>query len=165
MQQRSRAQKDHKAEQDHQGTSPARRTGDIFSVAKRSEVMSKIGGKNTKPERIVRSLLHRLGYRFRLHRRDLPGRPDVVLPRYRTVIFVHGCFWHLHPGCPSGRLPGTHREFWQKKLEGNMARDARNVGALRSEGWNVITLWECEVEKDLASVSRTLREAFGNHDR
>ena len=133
---------------------------DVFSQAKRSEVMSRIRGTDTKPEKVLRSLLHRLGYRFRLHGRGLAGRPDVVLARYRTAIFVHGCFWHLHPGCPQGRLPWSNREFWSKKLRANRLRDRRKVAELEAEGWRVLTVWECEVEKDLPRVERRLRKAL-----
>lgn len=107
--------------------------------------MSRIKGKNTRPERIVRSLLHRMGYRFRLHGKDLPGRPDIVLPKYRAVIFVHGCFWHRHRRCRNCTTPTNNRVFWVKKLEGNVARDRVNARALRKLGWKVVVVWECEV--------------------
>lgn len=127
---------------------------DMFSRERRSEIMSRIRGSNTKPERLVRSLLHRLGYRFRLHRRDLPGRPDIVLPGRRTVVLVHGCWWHLHQGCPAGRLPTGNRAFWQAKLEGNRRRDRSTIAKLRRLGWKVVVLWECEIERDLNNVGR-----------
>ena len=92
---------------------------DVFSKSKRSEIMSHIGQKDTQPEIVVRKMLHRMGYRFRLHRKDLPGKPDIVLPKYRKVIFVHGCFWHGHEGCPRAALPETNREFWEQKVEKN----------------------------------------------
>lgn len=123
---------------------------DVFSAAKRSEVMSRIRGKNTKPELLVRSMLHRLGYRFTVNgplNRTLPGRPDIVLPKYETVIFVHGCFWHAHEQCEHYRLPKTCRAWWRKKLEGNRARDIRNEAALLELGWNVVTVWECSLRK------------------
>ncbi|MFB3812953.1 MAG: very short patch repair endonuclease [Terriglobales bacterium] len=102
-----------------------------------------IRGKNTRPELRVRSLVHRLGFRFRLHRRDLPGIPDLVLPRHRTVIFVQGCFWHMH-GCRFGRvIPKTNMDFWQQKRVGNVQRDKRNQRALRNRGWRVLNIWEC----------------------
>ncbi len=110
--------------------------------------MSRIKGKDTGPEKVVRSLLHRMGFRFRLHVKDLPGKPDIVLPRYRTVIFVHGCFWHRHRGCRNCTTPTNNREFWVKKLEGNAARDERHVSALRKLGWSVVVVWECETEKE-----------------
>ncbi|BDQ38034.1 very short patch repair endonuclease [Pseudodesulfovibrio nedwellii] len=119
---------------------------DIFTPEKRSEVMSKIRGKNTRPELFVRSLLHRIGYRFRLHRKDLPGKPDLVLSKYRTVVFVHGCFWHQHDGCKSSGFPKSNQPFWKEKLLRNKARDKRNIAALESLGWNVIVVWECETK-------------------
>ena len=120
---------------------------DIWSKSKRSEVMSRIHGRNTKPELLVRSVLHRAGFRFSLRRKDLPGRPDIVLPKYRTVIFVNGCFWHQHRGCKEASRPKTRRKFWADKLDGNVCRDQRNYRALRKLGWRVIVVWECEVEK------------------
>lgn len=117
---------------------------DVFSKAKRSEVMSRISSKNTKPELAVRSALHKLGYRFRLHRRDLPGNPDIVLPRFATAVFVHGCFWHRHPGCKFAYVPCSRLQFWMKKFQANIERDRRARSALRKLGWRVITVWECE---------------------
>ena len=108
--------------------------------------MSRIRGKDTAPEIIVRRLLHGMGYRFTLHRKDLPGRPDIVLPKYQTVVFVHGCFWHRHTGCKDATMPKTRREWWEAKLGGNAARDKRKQAALRRAGWRVITVWECETE-------------------
>jgi DNA mismatch endonuclease (patch repair protein) len=118
---------------------------DIFSKAKRSEVMSKIRGRNTRPEQTLRSLLHRAGFRFRLHNSRLPGTPDIVLPRYRTVIMVHGCFWHRHPRCRFAYEPKTRVAFWRGKFAENIARDRRVKNALRKLGWRVITIWECEL--------------------
>src|SRR5205085_7936963 len=110
---------------------------------------------DTKPELRVRSIAHRLGYRFRLHRRDLPGTPDLVFPRLRRVVFVHGCFWHRHPGCALARLPKSRQEFWIPKLEGNRQRDLKKVAALRKAGWKSIVVWECQV-RDERRVSRSL---------
>jgi DNA mismatch endonuclease, patch repair protein len=118
---------------------------DVFSKAKRSEVMSKIKGRDTAPELRVRSLLHKMGYRFRLHVADLPGRPDIVLPRHRTVIFVHGCFWHRHEGCKLAYTPKTRTNFWLDKLKGNVIRDANSLRELQGSGWKVIVLWQCEI--------------------
>ena len=118
---------------------------DVFTKAKRSEVMSRIRGRDTKPERAVRSILHRLGYRFRLHRADLPGKPDIVLPRLRIVIFVHGCFWHRHEDCRFAYTPKTRIEFWLKKLESNVARDRQVQAQLTELGWLVVIVWECEL--------------------
>lgn len=109
--------------------------------------MSRIRSKDTGPEIAVRKALHDAGYRFRLHRRDLPGTPDIVLPRYKSVIFVHGCFWHGHD-CPRGRIPATRTEFWEAKVCKNKNRDALNGEALLRLGWQVITIWACEIEKN-----------------
>ena len=130
---------------------------DTLSPQERSRLMSGIRDKNTKPELLVRSLLHSMGYRFRLHRRDLPGNPDIVLPRHGVCIFVHGCFWHLHSKCKDARIPKTRTEWWRKKLEGNAARDNRHTAALRRHGWRVITVWECQTEKPERLVSRLQR--------
>lgn len=111
----------------------------------RSRIMASIRSKNTGPERAVRSALHALGYRFRLHRSDLPGTPDLVFPARRKVIFVHGCFWHNHPHCPLARVPHSRVDYWRRKLSTNVARDARDQQALGSLGWEVITVWECEL--------------------
>lgn len=130
---------------------------DTLSPQERSRLMSGIRDKNTKPELLVRSLLHSMGYRFRLHRRDLPGNPDIVLPRHGVCIFVHGCFWHLHSKCKDARIPKTRTAWWRKKLEGNAARDKRHTAALRRHGWRVITVWECQTEKPERLVSRLQR--------
>lgn len=110
----------------------------------RSALMSRIRGKDTAPELAIRRLLHAHGYRYRLHRRDLPGKPDIVFPSRRKVIFVNGCFWHGH-GCRIGKLPKSNKEFWVSKMEGNRARDLRNKTELESKGWKVLTLWQCEI--------------------
>jgi DNA mismatch endonuclease (patch repair protein) len=122
---------------------------DVFTPAKRSEVMSRIRGRDTKPELALRSMLHRLGYRFTVNgpkNKALPGRPDLVLPKHRTVIFVHGCFWHGHEHCPHFRLPKSRRVWWKRKIEGNRARDLRNEDAIRACGWHVVTIWECALK-------------------
>jgi DNA mismatch endonuclease (patch repair protein) len=116
---------------------------DRISKEHRSWNMSRIRGKNTSPELVVRSLLHGVGLRFRLHRRDLPGCPDIVLPRYRTVLFVHGCFWHRHKNCPFAYTPKSRTGFWKTKFERNLARDRRVSHQLRRLGWRVIVVWEC----------------------
>lgn len=107
--------------------------------------MRAVRSRDTKPELRVRSVLHRAGYRFRVHRRDLPGSPDIVLPKYRTVIFVHGCFWHGHEGCRRATLPSTRAGFWREKIERNIARDAAAEAALHHLGYRTVTLWECEL--------------------
>lgn len=130
---------------------------DSISKERRSWNMSRIGGRNTGPEKRVRSLLHRMGYRFSLRRKDLPGRPDIVLPRFAAVIFVHGCFWHRHRHCSNSVLPKTRPEFWNAKLTGNAKRDKRNISALKSLGWTPIVVWECELKNE-AEVSRRLQK-------
>lgn len=122
--------------------------------------MALVRGTDTKPELVVRRLAHRLGYRFRLHRRDLPGRPDLVFTGRRKAIFVHGCFWHRHPGCKATRVPKTRVQFWQRKFEDNVRRDAAVQQALAEEGWQVLVIWECEVKEATALESR-LREFLG----
>jgi DNA mismatch endonuclease (patch repair protein) len=107
--------------------------------------MSRIKGRDTAPEKIVRSLLHREGFRFRLHSKKLPGKPDIVLPKWHTAIFVHGCFWHRHSGCSNCSMPKSNTEFWEIKFCGNIERDRRNVAKLHEAGWNVIVVWECEL--------------------
>lgn len=119
---------------------------DVFSKEKRSQIMSHVSGKNTKPEIAVRSLLHKMGYRFRLHRKDLPGKPDITLPKYKKVIFVHGCFWHGHPSCSHSKRPATNKKFWSKKLDKNIERDKESVNALSQLGWDALTVWSCEVK-------------------
>lgn len=119
---------------------------DKLTPDRRSWNMSRIRAKDTKPEMVVRSLLHRMGYRFRLHRSDLPGKPDIVLPKYGTVIFVHGCFWHRHKNCLLASTPKTRREFWRRKFTDNVARDDRNRRELEALGWKVMYVWECETE-------------------
>ena len=131
---------------------------DIVSPETRSRMMSGIRSKNTRPELIVRSVVHRLGLRFRLHGKGLPGRPDLVLSRHRTVILVHGCFWHRHT-CRLAATPKTRPEFWAAKFDGNVRRDAANKAALERLGWRVIEVWECEV-KDLDALRRRLSVEF-----
>lgn len=106
-------------------------------------MMSGIRGKNTKPEMLVRRALFAAGYRFRLHRTDLPGAPDIALPGRKIAIFAHGCFWHMHSGCKNAKLPSTRTEFWRDKLQGNVSRDRRAIAALVENGWRVLTVWEC----------------------
>jgi DNA mismatch endonuclease (patch repair protein) len=119
---------------------------DHLTPEKRSWNMSRIRSGNTKPEMIVRSVLHRMGYRFMLHRKDLPGKPDIVLPKYNTVIFVHGCYWHRHEGCKYAYNPKSRIDFWQKKFKSNVERDKKNRMALEELGWNVKVIWECEIK-------------------
>ena len=130
---------------------------DIVSPEIRSRMMAGIRSKDTRPERFVRSLVHRLGLRFRLHGKGLPGRPDLVLRKHRTVIFVHGCFWHRHT-CGLAAMPKTRREFWAAKFEANTTRDAANKVALTQLGWRVIEVWECEVDDPECLCERLLNE-------
>jgi DNA mismatch endonuclease, patch repair protein len=133
---------------------------DVFSPSKRSQVMALIRSGDTKPELAIRQVLHRLGYRYRLHDKGLPGRPDLVLPRYRTVVQVRGCFWHGHT-CHDGHLPKSRHEYWVPKLAGNVRRDRRNDRALRRMGWNVVGVWECQCMskgKLAVQVKRILRQ-------
>ena len=118
---------------------------DIFSEEQRSYVMSRVSSKDTKPEKIVRSFLHRSGFRFRLHASNLPGKPDLVLAKYKTVIFVHGCFWHRHKDCKKATVPQSRKEFWEEKFKRNVIRDKENCKALNSEGWKILLVWECEL--------------------
>ena len=119
---------------------------DVFSIEKRSWIMSRVKGRDTKPEVLVRSFVHRMGYRFRVHRRELPGNPDIVLARHKKVIFVHGCFWHGHKGCSRSRRPTTNEKFWNNKLNGNIKRDRLNCRELRQMDWKVLVVWECETK-------------------
>ncbi len=120
---------------------------DSVTGVKRSYIMSRIRGKNTTPELVVRSFLFRQGFRFRLHVKTLPGHPDIVLPKYRTVIEVRGCFWHQHPGCKTATTPKSNIDFWQRKFHRNVERDRENETALAALGWKVIVVWECETRK------------------
>lgn len=134
---------------------------DIFSPQKRSWNMSRIKSKDTAPEIRVRSALHRAGYRFRLHVKDLPGKPDIVLPKYKTVIFVHGCFWHRHKGCSNATMPSTNQAFWKEKFKQNVERDKREQAELEKRGWKVIVVWECKINK-LFSIKSLLKQLKKN---
>lgn len=117
---------------------------DVYDAEKRSAVMRAVKSKNTTPELLVRRLLHRAGYRYRLHRNDLPGKPDIVFPGKRAAIFIHGCFWHQHPGCRHADRPSSNNSYWNKKLNRNVERDKAHIAALKESGWKVLTIWECE---------------------
>ena len=119
---------------------------DIFSSQKRSDIMSKISGKNTKPEILVRKFLFSKGFRYRINVKTLPGKPDIVLPKYKTVIFINGCFWHGH-NCKKGKLPSSNIDFWKEKISNNKSRDAKNSDLLVKLGWKVIIIWQCEISK------------------
>ena len=133
---------------------------DTLTPEERSRLMAKIKGKNTKPELAVRSLLHRAGYRFSLHRKELPGKPDIVLRKYKTVVFVHGCFWHRHKNCKIASMPKSNTAFWQAKFDRNVSNDRKHRRALEELGWNVLVVWECELKKDPAKVLAKLRESL-----
>ncbi|MBR1365041.1 very short patch repair endonuclease [Bradyrhizobium ottawaense] len=129
---------------------------DFVSKEKRSAIMRGVRGRDTKPEMLVRSLLHKNGYRFRLHARELPGKPDIVLPKYNLAIFVHGCFWHQHAYCADGRRPASNVEFWERKFTSNAARDKRNEAWLHQNGWQTLTIWECET-REIRTLVETVR--------
>lgn len=136
---------------------------DVHEPETRSYNMSQIQAKDTKPEMIVRKFLHSNGFRYRLHVKDLPGKPDLTLPKYSTVIFVHGCFWHAHEGCEYFKVPETRTDWWKKKLYGNKERDEKNIHELKNERWNVIIIWECELrpenrDKTLKKLTYRLEE-------
>ena len=135
---------------------------DQISVKHRSWNMSRIRSRDTAPERLVRSLLHSMGFRFRLHRNDLPGKPDVVLPRYNTVVLVHGCFWHRHCGCRLAYSPKSRTDFWLNKFRKTVERDEYVSNSLQSLGWHVVIVWECELD-DMESVAKRLTEELGSH--
>ena len=126
----------------------------------RSRNMSAIKSKNTKPEIKVRKVLHSMGYRFRLHSKDLPGSPDIVLPKYKTVIFVHGCFWHRHENCKYASTPKTRQEFWNKKFNENINRDKINQENLSSKGWKIIIIWECEIRNKKINLEQIFKKVI-----
>lgn len=134
---------------------------DHISPERRSWLMSRVKGKHTSPEVRVRSVAHKLGYRFRLHRNDLPGKPDLVFPKHRVALFVHGCFWHRHPGCQKASVPKTHSEYWTAKFHANIMRDERVKKELEGGGWGVALIWECETKSDKA-LRRKLNDIFGH---
>ena len=139
---------------------------DIYSKNKRSQIMSKISGKETKPEILVRKFLFRKGFRYRKNDKRYPGKPDVVLPKYKTVIFVHGCFWHGHD-CRAGKLPETRKEFWQNKIGSNVVRDKKNRHELEKLGWRVLIVWQCELKnkkmrtEKLKNIEQEIQKGYG----
>lgn len=130
---------------------------DTVSSTVRSHIMANVPQKNSIQEKTVRSLLHNLGCRFRLHRKDLPGSPDIVLPKYKSAVFVHGCFWHQHRKCKLSRRPTSNVMYWNKKLDENIARDKRNVLKLKKLGWNVLIIWQCEIKSSLKLQKKLIR--------
>lgn len=136
---------------------------DVLTPEQRHKCMSKIQGRDTKPEIRVRKWLHNQGYRFRLQRNDLPGKPDIVLPKYNLVIFINGCYWHRHSGCKYTTTPKSNSDFWEKKFAENIIRDKANIKQLEQLGWNVIVIWECEVKSE--SFTNHLQEYFKNYNK
>lgn len=134
---------------------------DTLPPDRRSEIMSRIKGKNTKPEMRVRSLLHSMGFRFRLHRKDLPGKPDIILPKWKTAVFVHGCFWHGHD-CPRGSRPSSNIAFWAEKIRKNQERDRTANDRLRDSGWTTMVIWECEL-RDIVTLRSKLKGIAATH--
>jgi DNA mismatch endonuclease, patch repair protein len=135
---------------------------DKFTSEERSRIMSRVKGRDTKPEKLVRRLLHAMGYRFRLHRKDLPGKPDIVLPRHKKIVFVHGCFWHGHPSCRRAARPTSNVAFWNTKIDANIERDAVAQRALAMLGWRYLIVWQCETRNLLALTTKL--EQFLNKD-
>lgn len=130
---------------------------DTVSRSKRSEIMSSVKQRHTKPEITVRKILHRCGFRFRLHSKELPGTPDIVLPKYKMAIFVHGCFWHQHKNCGKSRRPSSNQDYWNTKLDENISRDKRKEKELSKLGWRVETIWQCETN-DTEGLSKKLKK-------
>ncbi len=131
---------------------------DTFPPEKRSDIMRRVHSTNTTPERKVRSLLHKLGFRFRLHRNDLPGKPDIVLSKYRTLVFVHGCFWHRHQSCPHATTPASRQEYWLPKFYRTVDRDRKNKEELQRQGWKVVVVWECETKNVRKLAERLMKD-------
>lgn len=129
---------------------------DTVTPTIRSQIMARVKGENTAPEMVVRKALHSAGYRYRLHRKDLPGRPDVVFSSYRLVVFIHGCFWHWH-GCKRSRMPSSNINYWKKKIERNMERDRANQSLLNDDGWEIRIIWECQVLEGTRELLQRLK--------
>lgn len=140
---------------------------DVHDKATRSYNMSRIKGKDTKPEMLVRKFLHANGYRYRLHSKDLPGKPDIVLPKYRTIIFINGCFWHGHEGCKFANIPKSNQDYWMTKIVNNISKDSKNIKELKQIKWNVITIWECNLKpkKQRRTLEKLLFELDHNEIR
>lgn len=149
---------------DGQFLGPGEKMADVMSCEKRSALMSRVRGTNTGPELIVRKLLWHSGLRFRLHAKELPGKPDIIFPRWRAAVFVHGCFWHRHQECSLFRLPRTRPEFWDEKLRKNQERDAKSLVTLRRLGWRVAVVWECAVKLDPMRVGHLLASWIRSED-
>lgn len=132
---------------------------DRVAPEKRSEIMRAVPSRHSRPEKLVRSAAHRLGLRFRLHVKQLPGTPDLVFPRWKTVVFVNGCYWHQHTGCPKARSPKSNEEFWAAKFKRNVERDAENYDQLRTQGWRVVVIWQCQI-KTLDKAMKLIHKKF-----
>ena len=132
---------------------------DTFHPQKRRDIMRRVRSKDTIPEKVIRALLHKEGFRFRIHRTDLPGKPDIILPKYKTVIFVHGCFWHRHENCKRASTPSSRLEYWLPKFQKTIIRDIQNIIKLEERGWKVIVIWECEI-KDIINIREKLRQTL-----
>jgi DNA mismatch endonuclease (patch repair protein) len=130
---------------------------DKFTTQERSRIMSRVKNRDTAPEKLVRKLLHKMGYRFRLQRKDLPGKPDIVLPKYKKVIFVHGCFWHGHAGCSRSARPTSNVDFWNQKIDKNISRDTNTQAELRKLGWQSLVVWQCQT-RNLADLQQQLQD-------
>ena len=130
---------------------------DVFTKSKRSQIMARVHSKDTTAELIVRSTLHRLGYRFSLSSKKLPGKPDIVLSRFHKLIFVHGCFWHQHKGCKASERPSSNSDYWNNKLDRNILRDKKNIASLKTSGWDVLVVWECQIRKGLSLSNKLVK--------
>ena len=133
---------------------------DIYGKAKRSKIMSKISGQNTKPEIIIRKIVHSLGYRFSLYKKEFPGKPDLVFPKYKKVIFVNGCFWHGHNNCSRSKLPSTNNQFWKEKIEATKRRDRSNKIKLKKLGWDYLVIWQCAIKKSNTDTLKMKIKSF-----
>ena len=136
---------------------------DIWTQEKRSQVMSLIKAKDTKPERLVQKIIRGLGYRYKLNVKGLPGSPDIVLVKYKSAIFVHGCFWHFHGKCRDGKIPASNKSYWRPKLHANRGRDIRNKRALLKKGWKVLTLWECQVKRKSPYIVKKIKDFLSSN--
>jgi DNA mismatch endonuclease, patch repair protein len=141
---------------------------DIYSKKKRSQIMAGILGKNTKPEIYIRKVLFANGYRFRINYQSLPGKPDIVLPKYKVAIFIHGCFWHQHKGCKKSKLPSSNELFWSNKIKQNVRRDKRYISLLKRKKWNVFVIWECKIQSSSKLLLKKIEgkvEKYGKQSR
>ena len=138
---------------------------DCYDKSTRSRVMRSVHGKNTSPEIYVRKMFFKAGFRYRLHYAKLPGKPDIIFPKYKTVVFVNGCFWHQHPGCKRATIPSTNRAYWDKKLKRNVERDADEIRQLKKAGWKVFVIWECEIQAKTNCCIKKLKQESKSNER